>query len=78
MRLQQKIVYRNIGKNDLKLIVEPCGNETIIPYNSEIDIIIDGDHALGFLELEYENDILIIYGWQGSVIRIYQDGKEIC
>ncbi|MCU4583015.1 hypothetical protein KTJ32_18645 [Acinetobacter gyllenbergii] len=77
MNSKQKIVYRNTSKDDLKLILEPWGGETIISPNSEIDIIIDGDHSLGYLEFEYDHHTVIIYGWQGSIIRIYENGKEV-
>ncbi|MBE2166659.1 hypothetical protein IIQ43_19265 [Acinetobacter oleivorans] len=77
MRLKQKIIYKNSSNNKIKLVLEPWGEEYSVESNSEVEIIIEGDLEKGYLIIESDNDSLIIYGWQGSLIQIFKDGELI-
>lgn len=78
MNIKQKIVYGNSTIKDIRLVVEPWGREFILEPNSNVDIIIEGNTMLGCLEIESNEEGLIIYGWAGSIISIYQNGIEVC
>ncbi|ESK55263.1 hypothetical protein [Acinetobacter tjernbergiae] len=78
MNIKQKIIYGNSTIKDIRLVVEPWGREFILEPNSNVDIIIEGNIMLGCLEIESNEEGLIIYGWAGSIISIYQNGIEVC
>lgn len=77
MKIKQKILYKNSSSNKIKLVLEPWAEEFEVKLDSEVEIIIEGDPTKGYLMIESDNNSLIIYGWQGSLIQLYQDGELI-
>lgn len=77
MGLKQKIIYKNSKNEKIKLILEPWAEEYNIESNSEVEIIVEGDIEKGYLMIESEIDRVVIYGWQGSLIQVFKNGKLI-
>ncbi|MEJ5139067.1 MULTISPECIES: hypothetical protein [Acinetobacter] len=77
MKIKQKFLYKNSSSNKIKLVLEPWAEEFEVKPDSEVEIIIEGDLTKGYLMIESDNNSLIIYGWQGSLIQLYKDGELI-
>lgn len=77
MKIKQKFLYKNSSSNKIKLVLEPWAEEFEVKPDSEVEIIIEGDLTKGYLMLKSDNNSLIIYGWQGSLIQLYKDGELI-
>jgi hypothetical protein len=75
--IDQKVVIVNRSGNLTKLILEPWTDEVEINKGDAITAVGHGpDGERAYLEIEYEKNIVVIYGWQGSVVRIYVNGKS--
>lgn len=77
MILKQKLIYKNSKNEKIKLILEPWAEEYNIESNSEVEIIVEGDIEKGYLMIESEIGRVVIYGWQGSLIQVFKNGKLI-
>jgi hypothetical protein len=60
----------------LAVIVEPWCEHYSLPASSTFDVIAKGPED-AFLEIDCELSRLTIYGWSGSVITVFKDGKEL-
>jgi hypothetical protein len=76
MNPTQTITYRNRTGGRLLIVLEAWAEQYWIEAGAQVEI-----HARsgvpGHLELEHTDGGLIIYGWQGSVVSIIRDGKEL-
>ncbi|MFW1945431.1 hypothetical protein [Acinetobacter guillouiae] len=77
MKSKQKIIYQNSSDEAIKLIIEPWGQELYIDSKVKVEIQIEGGSEHGCLMIESIQKTLILYGWEGSIIDVYQDGEKI-
>ena len=57
----------NTSKSKMVLIIEPWAVENTIESNSSYEFFIEGPDEQ-MMEIEYKENEMIIYGWEGSTI----------
>jgi hypothetical protein len=72
---EQNILIDNSSGNISKLIIEPWAEEITIKQGDKVYIVGFGPIENAQLQLEFENNLLIICGWQGSKLTIYLNEK---
>jgi len=60
----------------LILYLEPWGEQYPIAPEATFTAVAKGPEGDG-LEVEWADDHIVLYGWPGSVITLFQDGKEV-
>lgn len=66
----------NSRATELKLVLEPWGEEYAFPSGAGLEVIAQGPRT-GFLEFDLGDEQITIFGWPGSVISLYLDGVEL-
>jgi hypothetical protein len=77
MSLSQAFSYTNRTERRLLLILEPWAEWYWIEPGQQVDIEARGGVPGGHFELEHTTDGLIVYGWEGTVVHVLRDGKEL-
>jgi hypothetical protein len=74
----QRIVYGNGTDGELRITVEPWGNEVAIQPGQEIDVMVRSDTLDGTVRLEQTTNGLTIWAdVGGTVITLVSEGQEI-
>jgi hypothetical protein len=76
MNTTQTITYGNGTATRLLIILEPWAEQYWIEPADRVDIKAHSS-VPGQLEFEHTQAGLIIYGWEGSVVWVLRDGKEL-
>ena len=74
---EQNIVIDNIPESISKLVIEPWAEEIVIGQGDKIYVEGFGPIANARLQLEFRNNSLIIYAWQGSKLTVRSNEKTI-
>jgi hypothetical protein len=77
MELALKVTYINRTPAKALIVLEPWAEEYWIEPGVGVDIEVRNGTADHHLEVEHTTHGLTIYGWEGSVISIFRDGKEL-
>jgi len=77
MKFKQTISYQNTSDCRTLLIVEPWAEQYLIEPGGKVDIIGEGGEPSSGFEIKHTNDELIIFGWTGSVVRVWRNGVEV-
>lgn len=59
------------------LIVEPWAEEYRLEPGTSVDVVGHGGAVDGNFEVEYFDDGMIFYGWEGSVVSVFLNGVEV-
>ena len=76
MNEQQKIRFRNSHPTALRLHVEPWGEEYELSSSAVVEIVATGPPGKA-LEFEVSDSGVTVYGWEGSVVHVFMDGREL-
>lgn len=71
---QQTVRLRNDTGKELKLWLEPLGDEVVLRPNLLCEMSATDD--FGKVEIDVSEDGFVIYGWVTRIISIDDDGKE--
>jgi hypothetical protein len=77
MNVLLRFSYTNRSQSKLLMIVEPWACEYWIEPNESVDVEVRGGSHRGRLEIEQTPEGLTIYGWEGTLISVARDGKEV-
>jgi hypothetical protein len=77
MDVIQKFTYTNRTQSRLLIVLESWGEEYWIDPSEQIEVEVRNGIPGHQLELEQTSEGLTIYGWEGTVIYILRDGKEL-
>jgi hypothetical protein len=77
MHITQKLSYTNRTPGRLLLILEPWAEEYWIDPGQQVNIEVRNGTPGHYLELEHTSEGLTVYGWEGTVVSILRDGKEL-
>jgi hypothetical protein len=77
MSVTLRFSYTNRTQSKLLMIVEPWAWEYWIEPNEPVDIEVRGGSHRGQLEIEQTSEGLTICGWEGTLISVVRDGKEL-
>lgn len=70
IRYSMKLLTSNETGSISKIVIEPWADEVTLKKGDKAEIVGIGFTNQSFLEMEFVNDSLIIYGWKGSLIEI--------
>lgn len=65
-------LFTNTNKEPLEIILEPWCEPYIIPPDATIEIT-SNVAPKEPVEIEFFRDRIIIFGWTGSILEVYQD-----
>jgi hypothetical protein len=65
--MQGSIVVSNRLRTPLTLVLEPWAEETKVGPGHRVSVAFKGPQG-GRIEVEVKGDVLVVYGWQGSVL----------
>ncbi len=58
------------------LYLEPWGEQYTITPEATFTVVARGPEG-DALEVEWADDHIILYGWPGSIVTLFHDGKEV-
>ena len=67
----------NGSPEEMLLILEPWAEEYRVPKGVTIEVVGEGGVVDGDFEVEYTSGGIVIYGWEGSIVHVRQDGAEL-
>ena len=77
MRASQTVTYTNGTQGRLLIVLEPWAEQYWVQPGEQVDIEARNGVPGHHLELEHTAEGLIVYGWEGCVVSILRDGKEL-
>lgn len=77
MKARQVFTYANGTESDRRLTVEPWANQFIVRPGQKVDIFVDSARLDGVLEFEQVSGGLTVYGYEGCVVSVSSNGKEL-
>jgi hypothetical protein len=66
----------NSNEADTTFVIEPWTSQCSMPRGAIFEVIAHGPKG-GVLEVEYSRDHIVLYGWAGSTLTVYQNGETI-
>jgi hypothetical protein len=72
-----RIAIRNTAKKELKLYLEPWGEEFQMPMQSELIFVGHGPVKGSGFTVDYDEESVILSGWTGSTVQVFSKGEEI-
>jgi hypothetical protein len=75
---EQRIHFKitNPHDSEITLVLEPWGETYSVPPGTCLDIVGQGPSGDG-PELSPGEDAVVVWGWPGSVLRVFRDGAEL-
>lgn len=73
----QKINCINGSAVVMLLIVEPWAEQYLIEPGRSVDVVGQGGRIDEGFEVEYFNEGIIVYGWEGSVVSVFSNGEMV-
>ena len=77
MKFKQVIRYQNTSDRKSLLIIEPWAEQYSIESGDRVDIVGEGGDLTSGFEVEHAVSELIVYGWVGSVVKVWRNGVEV-
>jgi|RhiMetdeSRZDD1v2_1073273.scaffolds.fasta_scaffold332878_4 hypothetical protein len=56
--------------------LEPWGDQFTMPPGAGFEVVARGPQG-GTLEVESASDYIVVWGWVGSVLRVFHEGNEL-
>ena len=76
-KMPHRFTYTNATGGPIRVLLEPWAEQYIIQPGQRVEAIIVGSDEIGVLEFVQNDDMFVIYGYTGSVITLFTDGKEL-
>ena len=76
MAYQTSISIENLRDKEVMFHLEPYGEQIPMPAGCKFQIVAKAKEQ-GELEIQYEEDNILVWGWTGSVVYVYCDGQEM-
>ena len=71
-----RLRIKNASQHPVLFSLEPWGQEYNMPSGATFEVLAKGPEG-DDLELQYEEHRITLYGWTGSIVRLFQEGKEL-
>ena len=65
----------NRTNKQITLHVEPWGKQIPMPADSSFQVVAEAREP-GELEIQYEENDILVWGWTGSILTIFANGRE--
>ena len=72
-----RLRLRNRRKSPLTVALEPWGDTYDMPPGEAFDVLATGPNDQGILEIDDEDECIIVYGWSGSIVRLFNAHGEL-
>lgn len=72
----ETVRVRNTRAGELAFYLEPWGEHYVLASGAALEIVAEGPGG-DSLEVELADDHITVYGWSGSTVTLYQEGKEL-
>ena len=66
----------NVRTIPITLYLEPWGEQYTLGPEATFTVVARGPEG-DALEVEWADDHIILYGWPGSIVTLFHDGKEL-
>jgi hypothetical protein len=76
MAYKSTISIINKTERPLTFHLEPWGRQLPMPAGSRFQVVAEAKQQ-GEIEIEYEENDILVWGWQGSILTIFSNGREI-
>jgi hypothetical protein len=76
MAYKCSVSISNETSRPLTFHLEPWGEQFPMPPGSTFQVVAEAKKQ-GEIEIVYEENDVLVYGWEGSVLSIFSNGKEI-
>lgn len=73
---ESKINCTNGTSRLMLLIIEPWAEQYWLTPGMSVDVVAVGGVGKGAFEVEYVDEGMIVYAWEGSVVSVLIDGVE--
>jgi hypothetical protein len=73
---QDRIRICNNRSRTIDFTVEPWGDVHAMGPGEAFDVVATGPSE-GTLEVDASEDGIVVFGWSGSVVQVFRDGKEL-
>jgi hypothetical protein len=77
MSATQTFTYANRTDRRLVLIIEYWAEEYWIEPGEQVEVVARGGVQGGRFEVEHRADGLTVYGWEGTMVYVLRNGKEL-
>jgi hypothetical protein len=77
VKFKQVIRYQNASDQKSLLIIEPWAEQYSIEPGDKVDIVGEGGDLSSGFEVKHADSELIVYGWVGSVVKVWRNGVEV-
>lgn len=77
MKFKQVISYKNASDQKSLLIIEPWAEQYSIEPGDKVDIAGEGGDSSSGFDIQHAGDMLVIFGWVGSIIKVWRNGMEV-
>ena len=74
VRCSQRLRVQNRHSKPVTLCLEPWGEELPIAPKARYEIVAEGPEG-DYLEVQYEERGITVYGWSGSVLTVFHEGR---
>ena|ERR1044071_10460945 len=64
----------NSSDKEITFHLEPWGEQRTMPPGGRFQVVLEANEP-GEVEVEYEQDNILVWGWSGSVATVYPDGQ---
>jgi hypothetical protein len=75
-RVHFTIQISNESEQEVMFRLEPWGEIYPMPSGITFDVVADGPSS-DTLEVVWEPNTISVYGWPGSVVRVYYNGTQL-
>ena len=76
MAYKNSTTISNQSNRPLTLHVEPWGEQIPMPAGSRFQLVAVAKEQ-GEMEIQFEENDVLVWGWTGSVLTVFSNGKEM-
>jgi hypothetical protein len=76
VRCVQRLRISNFSSEPVTLCLEPWANEVSMLPEANFELVAEGPEG-DYLQVAYEQRRITVYGWSGSVLSVFHDGRLV-
>jgi hypothetical protein len=71
-----RLRVQNTSADPVLICLEPWGEQYTMPPGVTFEVVATGPEG-DALEIQYAEHRITLFGWTGSIVRLFQDGIEV-